>query len=118
MSKNKASIQGYSNFIINKFHKEAKFEFEIVPYSICFTLKIYNDKSTLSHYYFVCPTGYLVSENSNPFYSGIMKYYKNIETSPINNFYFAYLQIDNDFLPINVQCFKISEDSPLLGELF
>lgn len=117
MIEKKVTLKDYANFIVNQFHKGKHFEFEVIAHSICLTLKIIGPNEVISHYYFICPTGYLVAETSNPFYPELMKYYKDIDTMPAYNFYFVYLQVDNDLLPVKAQLFKIADNSPLLSEL-
>jgi hypothetical protein len=110
----KLTKEKVANFLIKEYHNDYKLDFgksvTDIPFSNCFLLKIFNSANQINRLYLVYPIDRLVAETSQPFYEKILRYFENIETSPLNNYWIAYVEIDENYLPQRSQIFQIPDN--------
>lgn len=116
MATKKGSIETLAKFFISEYHKEYDFDFDkhvtLIEFSNCFTLRIFNAQNEISTLYLVCPIDRLVAETSQPFYDKLMRYFEEIQTNPLNNYWIGYVEVDENFIPLKCQRFQIPKKFP------
>ena len=113
INQKKGSIEQLAKFFIDEHHKEYDFDFDRdikrIEFSNCFLLRIFSQTNQLKRLYLICPIDRLVAETSQPFYEKMLKFYGNEETIPHKNYWFGYIEVDDNFMPRGSQKFEIPE---------
>ncbi len=116
-SKKKATpritIESLAKFLVEKKHAGYDLDFdksvEQIGSGAWFTLKILSKEGKLIRVYLATITDKPISENSQPFNADMMGHLRKHETDPLENYYFAYILLNEKDQPHEVQIFSLPE---------
>ncbi|RYZ91084.1 MAG: hypothetical protein EOP04_01790 [Proteobacteria bacterium] len=110
----KPTMESWANLFIKKYHGgyqlNVERDIELIPYSVCFLLKIHDTAGAVRKVYLIQPMDRLIAETSQPFYEKLATYFKGIETTPHMNYAVGYLEVDDTGHPLGeTQVFSLPE---------